>query len=648
MRIAVALLLLAVPLGIFADTPLPLLNDLSGNHVWNLRVAEDLVIWQDEQAIQILNIADGTRKSPIDADLYELANTRDGHALLYHTGEQPHVAELDRSGNILNDIGLPLQGVTTAIAATARRTLVVTRNGEAVFLDALVPFRAAPSPTWGLSAAASNDAFLIAWTYESKMWAARITAEGDVSSPMFLGPGVSNPTIASNGSSFLILWWTEEEELRGSLDAGSSFLVAQKSGPITGAYWDRGEYVVLYDRDGVLYETRLSAGGTVRATRVLEGVNPPTIDAIPARLAWVARDRCGRGDVVMLRIGESTPVPVSKGTPHQFGAWLSRNMRIWAERSERTRIYLGNGTLLSADAASNVNPVIDASGPNALALWTEDRYVAGDDCSRSLHAAVVTPQGAVLRTFRLSDDVLGHAPPAVAWNGSHYAVVWERRSANVLVGVRIDADGNVLDTPRTLTNTVARSTYVTALMDRPALVWDGERYVLVWGNVYSTYIPWYPDPPPRFDVRRQYLLHDLTLTGIVEILDPLGTEPTAAMGPERGLLAWHLAQIRNVQLRIVTRESGSTVIQRDLGNVEGTLLSAPLGDEFVVVVGTGVYRVSEYAGVTPQEPLPAGALPSDVEANGENVSIAYTLDNRAYVRVLTTESRPGRRRSVGR
>jgi hypothetical protein len=649
MRIAVAFLLLAVPLALVADTPLPLMNDLSGNTIWNLRVSEDLVIWQDQEAIQILHIASGERKPPIQADLYELARTRDGYALLYHTGEQPHVAELDRSGNVVNDIALPLQGVTTAIAATSQRTLVVARSGEAVFLDALVPFRVLPAPTNALAAAAGTDAFLVAWTAEQKMWTARIDAEGQVSAPVLLGAGSVQPTIASNGSSFLILWWTEGAILRGSLDGRSSFVVAHSSGAVTRAYWDGTDYVVVFDVREVLYETRVSAGGAVRSARVLEGVTASwAVDAVPSRLAWVARHRCERGDTLMLRAGDGAAVPVSKGTPHQFAASLSRGTRIWAERSDRTRLYFGNGTLLSADAAYNVNAVIDASGPNALVVWTDERFIAGPECIRSLQGAIVTQQGAVLRTFRISDDVLGHAPPAVAWNGSHYAVVWERHSANVLVGVRVDPDGNVLDTPRTLTDTVERSTYVTALMDRPALVWDGERYLLVWGNLYGTYTPWYPDPPGRYDVRRRSLLHDLTPIGVVEIVDPIGTEPTAVMGPERGLIAWHHAEIRGVQLRIVEREGGARIIQRAIANVEGPLLSAPLGDEFVVVVGTGVFRVSGYAGVTPQEPLPDGAIPTDVEVNGESVSIAYTLGTRAYVRELTTEARPGRRRSVGR
>jgi hypothetical protein len=646
MRIAVAVLLLAFPLPLVADTPLPLIDDLAGEMIWNLRVSEDLVVWQDERAIQILHIADGARKPPIDADLYELAKTGDGYALLYHNGEQPHVAELDRAGNVVNDIALPLQGVTT-IAATPRRALVATRNGEAAFLDALVPFCVAPSPTWGLSAAASDDAFLVAWMYESKVWAARVTAEGEVSAPILLGAGDWTPTIASNGSSFLILWWAEGV-LRGSIDGrSSSFVVAPQSGAIARAYWDGSDYVVFFDRDDVLYETRVSAGGVVHATGPVEGVtNPVMIDAVRSRLAWVARDRCSRGDTLMLRVAGGPAVAVSKGTPHQFSASLSRHTRAWAERSGRTRVYVGDGTLLSADAARNAQPVIDANGPNALAVWTEDRYLGGDDCTRSLHGAMVTPQGDVLRTFRISDDVLGDAPPAIAWNGSQYAVVWERHSANVLVGVRIDPEGNILDLPRTLTNTVERGRFVTAVMEWPSLLWDGERYLLVWGNVYSTDIPWYPDPPGRYDVRRRSLLHDLTPIGVDEIVDPIGTEPTAAMGPERGLIAWHLAEIRGVQLRIIERKGGTRIIQRPLANVEGRLLAAPLGDEFVVVAGAGVFRVSDYAGVTPQEPLPDGALATDVEVNGESVSIAYTLDNRAYIRVLTTEARPGKRRSV--
>ncbi|MEA2463981.1 MAG: hypothetical protein QOJ98_1728 [Acidobacteriota bacterium] len=648
MRIAVALLLLALPLSLSADTPLPLMSDLSGNSIFNLRVSEDLLVWQDEQAIQILNLADGSRKPPLDGDMAELARTGRGYALLYYGGEATHVRELDRSGNTVADTVLPLAGVVTAIAATQRRTLVVSRNGEAVFLDALVPFRVAPEGAYALTAAAGNDVFLISWFDGSNIAVARVSAEGVVSAPILLGGAAFNPFIASDGSSFLILWWTEAGELRGSVDGRQPFVVVQNTGVTYRAWWDGSEYIVLYDAAGVLYERRVSAGGAVGAARLMEGVEPMLVDAVQSRLAWVARDRCGGGDALMLRTGNAGGQPVSKGTPRQFSPALSRGTRIWAERSDRTRVYFGDGTLLSANGARNVAPVIDTSGPNALAVWTEDRYIAGDDCTRSLHGAIVTPQGSVLRTFRISDDVLGHAPPAVAWNGSHYAVVWERHSANVLVGLRIDADGNVLESPLTLTNTVKRDNYVIAFMERPSLEWDGAKFLLVWGNVYGTYTSWFPDPPPRLDVRRQYLLPYLTLRGLVEILDPAGTEPTASAGPERALIAWRLEEIRNVQLRIVTRESGSTVIQRDLGNVEGPLLSAPLGDDFVVVAGTGVFRVSDYAGVTPQAPLPQGAMPSDVHVEGESVYIAYTLNHRAYVRVLTTESRPGRRRSVGR
>jgi hypothetical protein len=646
MRIALALLLFASSFAAIADTPLPLLNELSGNWIFNLRVSEDLLVWQDDQAIQILNLADGTRRPSIHADLYELTRTDGGYALLSHAGGQPHVTELDRSGNVVSDTVMPWPGVTTGLAATPRRTLVVSRDGDAVFLDELELFRVTPGPTYGLTAAASNDGFLVAWNEEAGFYAAHVTSQGQASAPILLGDGGLYPTIASDGTSFLILWWSQAGELRGSIDAGPSFVVAPEAGPNSRAYWDGSAYVVLFDREGLLYETRVSAAGAVGATHAIPDVLPMTFDAVPSRLAWVARDQCWRGDALMLRAGGAADVAVSKGAPHQFSPSVSGGMRIWAERSERTRVYLNGGRLLSADAARNVNPVIDTSGPNALAVWTEDRDTGGDVCARSLHGAIVSPQGTVLRTFPISDDVLGQARPAVAWNGSQYAVVWERHSANVLVGVRIDAAGNVLELPKTLTNTTERGPYVNAVMEQPSLVWDGNRYVLVWGNVYSTYTPWFPDPPPRFDVRRQYLLHDLTLTGLVEILDSHGVEPASSIGPERGLIAWRLSEIHNVQLRIVTRESGALVIQRDLGGVDGPLLSAALQDEFVVVAGTGVYRVSEFAGVTPQEPLPAGAVPNGIDVTGERVSIAYTLDHRAYIRELTTESRPGRRRSV--
>ncbi|HEX8619735.1 MAG TPA: hypothetical protein VF911_19290, partial [Thermoanaerobaculia bacterium] len=314
-------------------------------------------------------------------------------------------------------------------------------------------------------------------------------------------------------------------------------------------------------------------------------------------------------------------------------------------------LYLGNGTLLSEQLAYNAAPVIGDQGPNTLVVWTEDRAVAGaEECKRSLHGAIVTRQGGVLRSFTISQNVLGHARPAVAWNGSAYAVVWESASSNQLVGMLIDAQGHMLSTYATpLTESRARDPYVTAIMVEPNLAWDGSRFVLVWQRLYRTDIPFYPDAPAQYDVRRQYLSSMLTLQGVVEIRDSRGLEPTLATGPERTLIAWRYDGMRNVQIRIVTRETGATIVQRDLGDVDGPLLSAAVGDEFVLIAGTEVFHVSKQGGATAQEPLlPAGAVASDIQVEGERVSIAYTLAHRAYVRVINATGKPGRRRSVGR
>jgi hypothetical protein len=383
----------------------------------------------------------------------------------------------------------------------------------------------------------------------------------------------------------------------------------------------------------------------VRSRGVTE-LQPHAFDVTPTRRVWAARGQCTSSDVLLLRVGDGPAIPVSKGDPAQISVALAKRFPVWVERSDRVRVYAGNRTLLSEDATYNTAVAVNDEGPNALVVWWEAQ---GETCARSLHGAIVSPEGGVLRKFLISNDVLGHQKAAIAWNGSEYAVIWERATSNQLLGATFDASGNLIVSPVPVTASRERGNYVNAVMISPAIAWNGAHFVLVWQRLYSTYIPMFPDAPAEYDVRRQYQTAQLSLQGIAEVLDPRGIEPTSTIGPDRGLIARRRDDGQAVaQMRIVTRATGASVVQREVSSGDGPLLSAAFGDEFVFIAGTEVYSVTRNGSTTAQEPLPPGAVANDIRVNGNEVAIAYVLNDRAYVRTIELEVKTGRRRSVGR
>jgi hypothetical protein len=654
MRIIVALLLAAVPV-FAADIPFPLNGDLSGDMIYDVRVTNDLVLWSDQSGTHVLDVTHNALRPAIDGIVRNLAETQSGALLLYEGSETLRVAALDANGNIATDRELARRRTGGAIAANGDRALVFAYDGDAFLLDlggnlVRAPFRVTNTPAFSPAVAAAGDGFVVSWSHEWAVHTARVSRDGVVT-PGRLFDAQGGPSLASDGSAYLLLWHADGDKLYGSIDGGAPFTIATTTGMEARAFWNGREFVVLYewladfdDLNPKVFEARVEVNGTVQTLGRIPDVVAPFYDAAPALTAWISRNACLNGEALMLRVGDGAAVAISKGTPHQFSPALASTFALHAERSDRTRLYLGR-TLLSERAARNVAPVVSDGGAHTLVVWTEDR---GEFCERSLEAAIVSRDGAVLRKFTISHDVLGRQKTALAWTGTEYAVVWERATANQLLGATFDADGNRVVAPTPLTESRERGSYVTAVMFQPGVAWDGDELVLVWQRLFRTDIPFYTDPPAQFDVRRQYLTASLAPKGAAEVLDPIGLAPTLSIGADRGLIAWRLEGTSDVRLRVVTRATGTTVVQREVAGGGDPLLSAPFGDEFVLVTATQVLLVLRNGTTIAQEPLPAGAVPGDLRVERQQVSIAYTVGERAYVRVMTVEGTTGRRRAVRR
>lgn len=649
MRTALALLLAVLPLRA-ADAPLPLRGTLSGEMIYGVRVTDDLVLWSDKDGTHVFDATNGIRRPTIDGILRDAAASSSGAMLLYEGSDSLRVATLDARGNVARETELDRRRTGGAIAVNGDRALVFAQGGDAFLLDSsgnvIRPSFRVTSQAFEPAVAAVGSGFVVAWSLDWSIFTARVARDGAVRDIRTLAAAQGGVTVASDGRSSLVLWHGDRDKLYGSLDGGTPFVVATTLGFQSRAFWNGRELVVRYewldaydDRTPSVREARVGTNGAVRQIdNELAGAS--SFDASPTLTAWVARHPCAAGDALMLRVRDGPPAAVSTGEPHQISAALGSTFTVHAERSDRTRLYLGE-TLLSEEAARNTGPVVNEDGPHALVLWWDDR---GDDCQRVLQAAIVSGDGSIRRRFTISHDVLGHQRPAVAWNGSAYAVVWERGSANQLLGATFDAEGNALTPPAAITESRPRGNYVTAIMYSPTLQWNGTSFVLVWHRHYSTDIPLYTDPPADYDVRRQSFAADLTPRGAAEVLERRGATPTWALGAEHGLIAWYARG--TVQVRIVTRATGATVVQRGIDGSDGPLLSAPLGDDFVVVAGTLVHRVSGSGGATALEALPAGAIANDVRTASGTVSIAYVLGERAYVRTVSVDAPPGRRRAV--
>lgn len=175
-------------------------------------------------------------------------------------------------------------------------------------------------------------------------------------------------------------------------------------------------------------------------------------------------------------------------------------------------------------------PSVAFDGTNYLVAWGDNRYV---DPYIDIYGARVDQSGSVLDSsgFGISTAPGRQSYPSVAFDGTHYLVVWEdlrSGSSRDIYGARVDQFGGVFDPEGIAICTAARDQTV------PSVAFDGTHCLVVWEHSRSG---------------TSHDIYGARVDSSANVLDPEGFEisgvpesqgyPSVAFGGADYLVVWH-------------------------------------------------------------------------------------------------------------
>ena len=505
------------------------------------------------------------------------------------------------------------RGVRTAVEPVREGDALVMRVPEAVLEDSawpavldpvispeISPGNPVPAPTTsGLyrpRIASAGGLYLVVWDVYSGGYfvqGTRVNAStGEVLDPngITLASGTTapqTPSVASNGSDFLVVWQTyvssaQGYDIYGSRVKGSTGKAIDTT-PIrisTVASSDQSDPMVAYAgnlyfvawkdaRSGApgLYGARVTTSGTVYdSSGILLApgtVYWPTLatDGSTVLLAWAVADSVTAHDIQGVRVQASSGTklgsilelskgPGARSSPavsfaggHFLVVWEDRRVDASVSELYGTRIRASDGAVLDASgipiatAPANrpygSNFAVGSDGNRFLVLW--EQLTAPASTTRALQGVRVGTDGVVSDTASqpLSDvSTTGGLSPAVAFDGTNFLVLRRdvRNNRNSFYATRVRAsDLALLDTPPFLVTTQLNQ------VKAPAVAQGGDVYLVVWNDSR--------DREGTFDI---YGVRVRASDGV--LLDPLGipigqgvgaqTSPAVASDGSRFLVVW--------------------------------------------------------------------------------------------------------------
>ncbi|HKO55528.1 MAG TPA: hypothetical protein VJ276_06580 [Thermoanaerobaculia bacterium] len=474
-----------------------------------------LVAWVIDGRLTVAYVAEGTHVESISSTTdgafdAKLIFTGTDYLLLLRSPTEVRLAMLDRRGNIIRTVTVAasIQAITSAsIAATGPNT-------TAFWIDAL-----------------DNQVHAIDVSPERIRSGDFVTAPPVQALPNS-GAGAVGPVIAVAGASSYLVLWTEPPV---SIQSGMKLwfrainVNGQPIGPRNTVIIDVGDRAPVVFWNGssftVLYSAQRGAVWAVLAMRIdTEGRTidpvPETIGVLPQMHKAKAAAKVGPNAVVALEsyataapttVAEIftltvTPAPAltgdldgtiaSRALPAEdqpAAVWTGDDwVAAWRERRNVGRILVGrigpdgtrtdpNGVVidpLRPDDAAQTDPAIASSGTEAFVVWTDAERLF-DGIIRG--ALIENVRGGTLdpRAITISFDATAASAPAVVWDGEEYVVAWPNKAGQI-VAVRINRIGRVLDPlPIVLTEDASAA---------PRLAARGDEILLVWQNVV-TFLP---------------------------------------------------------------------------------------------------------------------------------------------------------------
>ncbi|HEV7921128.1 MAG TPA: hypothetical protein VGR02_10110 [Thermoanaerobaculia bacterium] len=479
-----------------------------------------LVAWVLDGRLTVAYIAEGTHVESIssttdNASDARLVFTGTDYLLLLRSPTEAHLALLDRRGNILRTVTVAtsVQGITSAAIA------VTPPNALAFWVDAL------DNQVHGLDVSPErirNGSFV---------------PSAPVQAPPNAGAGVIGPVIAVAGPSSYLILWTEPPPNSQQMTLAFRALSAtgQPLSPRNQVTIDAGdrEPVVYWNGTSftVLYSARRGAVWAVIAMRI--GADGQPIDSTPTAIAVLpqahkakAAAKVGTNAVVAFEsyrtaaptsvaeiftmtvapntslAGDEDGTVVSRALPAEdepAAVWTGDDWVVaWRERRNIGRVLVGrigpDGTRVDPqgvvidpirpDDAAQTDPAIASSGAEAFVVWTDASHLT-DGIIRG--ALIENARTGTLdpHAITISFDATSGATPAVVWDGEEYVVAWPNK-AGQLVAVRINRVGRIID-PVAVPLTESPSTCCGYV--RPRLAARGDELLLVWQHVVVA-------PPP--------------------------------------------------------------------------------------------------------------------------------------------------------
>jgi hypothetical protein len=480
--------------------------------------------------------------------------------------------------NIKRTLPTPFTSGNSVLATDGSTALLANDGGSARLLDAdgdaIAPDLAFASGATGpIGVAAAHDVYLVVWVEKGRLMRSAIRNDGrtmsaaatliTIDSDRF---AIGRRSIASDGENFLVSW--------RSGTAVHAMLVSRDGAvlrePATIGFWEYTDapQVAWNGRQFVVaIETRdLEGAADIIAVRVNAQGEPagepqsvadgPQLQYRPdvatttrsVLAVWGEFANCyeaGFGGIMARTIeplGAIVNASRGVGVREAPAAADAGDITLvtWVERGALRHLraaLLPSQTQIEIPATSYAQetPAAGTNGDSFLVVWPELQ----SDCTTSLSAAIVDREGHVASVRTLANDAHPKTRPAIAWNGSEYVVVWERAVEAQLVALRIAADGTPIDSlPIALTASYPNPPYYTHHTGFPAIVWTGSEYLASWTYSRTSYIPFYPDPPPILEVRVRRFSRDVAPIDVESVIATPAYGSTLGWNGSEGLAVW--------------------------------------------------------------------------------------------------------------
>jgi hypothetical protein len=487
--------------------------------------------WQTYPAIafdgaDFLVVWDDNRSDPNDHDVYGARVTPAG-AVLNPTGVAVSAAAGDQAGR-----ALAFDGTNFLVAWQDRRDTTLDIYGarvtpSGIVLDSVgIPIATAPGDQAAPALAFDGTNFLVVWSDDSSgsyadIYGTRVTPDGVVLDSTGVAISTAEysqgePVLAFDGENILAVWGDSRNydytDIYGARVTPASVVLDSLGIAISTAAYSQYEPALAFDganflavwedyRSGSyeIYGARLTPSGAVLDSvgiAISTVANTPqhtavAFDGADFLVVWDERRGYPRErDIYGTRVTptgvvlDPDGIAISAAGYSQFEPAIAFDgtnfLVVWEDWgiSSRFRICGTRVTpagevldpariVISPETKSAEFPALAFDGENYLVAW----------CRGDIYGARVTPSGAVLDSagFAISTAPNNQEYPVLTFDGTNYLVVWQdRRSGVDIYGARVTPAGAVLDSTGIAISTAANA------QEYPALVFDGDNYLVVW------------------------------------------------------------------------------------------------------------------------------------------------------------------------